>query len=162
MKGPYQKKQREECIIFLDDGFDAEDAPKKLRAAGFKVERFVDNFKRPEDGGKEQDVKDPRIIRLCNQRGWLLVTTDSNMRKTHVEEIKKCSNLAILATAHNSVANIDEWVDGLIKAKAKVERAFKKHHRPWYATYNRGGQLSPPKTITEEHKTRRVRQKEKE
>lgn len=58
------------------------------------------HFKRPHDGGKEQDVKDPRILRLCNKRKWLLVTTDSDIRYRHIEQIKASPDLAIVATAH--------------------------------------------------------------
>ena len=67
----------------------------------------------------------------------ILVTTDSEIRYTHVEEIKRNANAAILATSHNSVEDIDEWVDALIKAKARIEREFKNRKRPWYAQYNR-------------------------
>jgi hypothetical protein len=96
----------------LDDAFDAADA-ERLRQGGFaQVEPFPKHFKRI-DGGKEQGVKDPRVLRLCNTRRWLLVTSDSELRNTHVEEIKSLPDLAILATAHNSVTDIDEWVDGL-------------------------------------------------
>ena len=149
-------------MIFLDDSFDAEEAPQRLLDAGFcQVEPFVKHFTR-EDGGKEQKVKDPRIIRLCNKKKWLLVTTDSDIRFTHIEEIKRCTDVAILATAHNSVENIDEWIDGLIKARARVEREFKKRERPWYAQFNRQGDITTIFTVTEQHTTRRSRLQEKD
>ncbi len=160
MKGQY-KKRREQCVLFLDDGFDAEETPKRLTAAGFKVERFIDHFKRPDVGGKEQSVKDPRLIHFCSSRGWLLVTTDSDMRFTHVETIKK-SEVAILATSHNSVVELGEWVDGLIKGKPAIERMFKKQQRPFFSQFSRQGKITVCYTVGEAHKSRRERPREHE
>jgi hypothetical protein len=162
LKGPYTKKRRERCVVFLDDSFDAEETPQRLLDGGFwQVEPFVKHFKR-EDGGKEQKVKDPRVISLCNRKSWLLVTTDSDIRFTHIEEIRQSPDLAILATAHNSVEDIDEWVGALIQARARVEREFKKRQRPWYAQFNRQGAITTIYTITDHHKTRRSRPREKD
>lgn len=148
-------------MLFLDDGFDDEDTPKRLTEAGFKVERFISHFKRPEVGDKEQNVKDPRVIQFCSSLGWLLVTTDSDMRFTHVETIKKCE-VAILATSHNSVADLGEWVDGLIKGKAAIERMCKKQQRPFFSQINRQGKITVCYTVVEAHKSRRKRPREHE
>jgi hypothetical protein len=99
--------------------------------------------------------------KLCNEKRWLLVTTDSNMHKTHTECIKT-TQVAILSTAHNSAADITEWVDGLIAAKATIERHFKKHPRPWFATFTHDGKVTPPKTIGAEAICRRNRPREME
>ena len=159
MSGPYQKKWRDRCVVFLDDCFDRETASERLLAAGFhRVEAFLNHFPRtPGDEVREQGVKDPRIIRLCNQNGWLLVTTDSDIRHTHIEEIKKARRLAILATAHNGSADPDIWIEALILAKVDVERQFKKRTRPWYAQFNRDGKITTIFTVTEDLKTRRNR-----
>jgi predicted nuclease of predicted toxin-antitoxin system len=153
---PYIRKRREPCVLFLDDAFDTADA-EQLKAGGFcRIETFPDHFKR-EDGGKEQGVKDPRILRLCNTRKWLLVTTDSDLRHTHVEVIKSLPDLAILATAHNNVSDLDEWVGGLVKARARIEREFKNRQRPWFAQFNRQGTITTIYTLTGKHSSRRVR-----
>jgi hypothetical protein len=39
----------------------------------------------------------------------------------------------------NNAENMNEWVDGLILAKASLERHFKKSPRPWCATFTRQG-----------------------
>lgn len=147
------QKRREACVLFLDDAFSGKDAVSRLERAGYTVEPFARNFQT--ESGKEQSVKDPRVIKLCNSKGWLLVTTDSNMRFTHVEEIKKSLNLAILATAHNSAGNLGQWIEALISAKPAVEREFKKRQRPWFGQFNRQGKITTIYTITVEHKTRR-------
>ena len=90
-----------------------------------------------------------------------MVTTDSDIRNTHVEEIKRCPDLAILATAHNTVEDIDGWVEALILAKARIEREYKKRARPWYAQFNRSGQITTIYTVTEQHGSRRNREREK-
>lgn len=161
MKGPHQKKSRDKCVLFLDDCFDRDTAVPPLLAAGFSgIETFLKHFPRQDGAGKEQSVKDPRIIRLCNLYGWLLVTNDSDIRFTHIEEIKKCPKLAILATAHNSADDPDEWVAALILAKTEVERQFKKRTRPWYAQFNRHGKITTIYTVTDQHYTTRQRPRE--
>lgn len=127
------------------------------------MESFVTHFPDSRDEtNKEPGVKDPRIIRLCNTKQWLLVTTDSEIRFTHIEEIKRSANVAILATSHNSVEDIDEWVDALIKAKVRIEREFRKRLRPWYAQYNRQGKITTIYTVTETHGGRRNRPAEQD
>jgi hypothetical protein len=138
----------------LDDAFGTKIAPSRLRAAGYEVHCFADYFK-DQQGRKEEGVKDPRIIRFCHRKKWLLVTADSNIHKTHVEEIKR-TDIAILATAHNT-DDMDEWVEGLIRAKVEIERKFKKHPRPWFAQFNRQGKITTIRTLTEASYTRRSR-----
>jgi hypothetical protein len=164
LKGPYTKKRREKCVIFLDDAFDAEGIPELLLAAGYhRVERFTTHFPREGNTGKrQQEVKDPSVLKLCNREGWLLVTTDSDMRFTHVEEIKKCVNIGILATAHNKVDDPYEWVNGLAKGRATIERRFKKQAPPWYGQFDRSGRITTCYTVTDQHGSRRHRPKEME
>ena len=153
------EKRREPCVLFLEDSF-AESHAERLRKAGYvRVERFSYHFKDERTNKCEQSVKDPPIIKFCNSKMWLLVTTDSNMHLTHVETIKK-TIVAILATAHNSADDMDEWVDGLIAGKPAIERYFKKFPRPCFATFNRQGKISSTKTITPDHITRRKRPRE--
>lgn len=154
-------KQRDKCVLFLEDAFGTTVHPQKLKDAGFDVECFAQVFtldgKRPEDG-----VKDPRIIRHCHLKRRVLITMDKNIRYTHVEEIKKTA-IAIIATESNrSQASVGMWVDALIKAKAEIERKLKKHQLPWCARLSRTGKLSGIETITPEMTTRRIRPKEKE
>ena len=136
----YVKKRREECVLFLDDGFSAESIAIRLRTAGFTVQRFPEWFQ-DENGKKRQNVKDPEVIHFCNKNGWMLVTCDHEMKNTHREEIKK-TQVAILATAHNSVDNPDEWVVALINLKSRIQREFKKRDRPWFATFSRNSNLT--------------------
>ena len=160
MPGQYIKKRHEPCIIFLDDAFDGADAAR-LREGGFYgVETFPEHFQR-EDGRKEQSVKDPRILTFCNRKQWLLVTTDKDIILTHIEEVKKCPDLAILATAHNSQSDLDQWVEGLIKVRPRLEREFKKRKRPWFAQFNRQGVITTIREIEATHYTRRNRPLEK-
>ena len=141
MKNPY-RKWRDEHVLFLDDGFDSDDAYDRLVQGGFNPRRFRTHFRR-DDGRKEENVKDPVIIKLCNREGWLLVTTDSSMVNMHRKEIAASPKLGILATAHNNPDDIMEWVEGLIQLKPLIERnSFKKRERPWYAQFNRQGRIT--------------------
>ena len=78
----YVKKRREECVLFLDEGFSAESVAVRLRTAGFTVQRFPEWF-RDADEQPRRNVLDPEIIRFCHKNGWLLVTRDHEMRNLH-------------------------------------------------------------------------------
>ena len=136
----YVKKRREECVLFLDDGFSAESIAVRLRTAALTVQRFPEWFK-DESGQKRENVEDGEVIHFCDRNAWLLVTTDHEMKHTHREEIRK-SEVAILATAHNSAENPDEWVVAIINLKSRIQREFKKRERPWFATFSRTARLT--------------------
>lgn len=136
----YVKKRREECVLFLDEGFSAESVAVRLRTAGFTVQRFPEWF-RDENGQPRRNVLDPEIIRFCHKNGWLLVTRDHEMKNLHREEIRK-SDIAILATAHNSAEDQDEWVAALINLKNRILREFRNRERPWFATFSRTANLT--------------------
>jgi hypothetical protein len=150
-------KCKDKLVLFLEEHFAASHA-ERLRAGGFpQVEMFRVHF--PDEKRKvEQSVKDPRIIRFCDSRCWILVTTDSSMEKTHCELIKT-TKIAILASAHNNADDVDEWIDGLIRARSKVAQHLKKTPKPWCATFTRDGKVNVH-IITEKNKTRRKRPKE--
>lgn len=136
----YVKKRREECVLFLDEGFSAESVAVRLRTAGFTVQRFPEWF-RDGDGKPRRNVLDPEVIRFCHKHGWLLVTRDHEMKNLHREEIRK-SEVAILATAHNSAEDQDEWVAAIINLKGRILREFKNRERPWFATFSRMAALT--------------------
>ena len=71
----------------------------------------------------------------------MLVTRDHDMKNMHREEIRK-SDIAILATAHNSAENQDEWVAAIINLKVRILREFKNRERPWFATFSRTAKLT--------------------
>lgn len=136
----YVKKRREECVLFLDEGFSAQSVAVRLRTAGFTVQRFPEWF-RDEYGNTRRNVEDPEVIRFCHRNGWLLVTRDHEMKNTHREEIKR-TEIAILSTAHNSSENQDEWVIAIINLKSRILREFKKRQRPWFGTFSRTAKLT--------------------
>lgn len=136
----YVKKRREECVLFLDEGFSAESVAVRLRTAGFTVQRFPEWFS-DEHGQIRRNVEDPEVIRFCHRNRWMLVTRDHEMKNTHREEIKK-TEVAILATAHNSAEDQDEWVVAIINLKSRILREFKNRERPWFATFSRTAKLT--------------------
>jgi uncharacterized protein with PIN domain len=135
----YVKKRREECVLFLDEGFSAESVATRLRTAGLTVQKFTEWFQ-DENGRVKQNVKDPEVIRFCDRNGWLLLTKDHEMKNTHREEIKR-SEVAIIATAHNSAESDDEWVAAIINLKGRILREFRKHERPWFGIVTRTASL---------------------
>jgi uncharacterized protein DUF5615 len=152
----YTKKQREPCVLFLEAGFGTKVHPEALRKAGWLVECFGGHFRDP-DGRISDGIKDPQIIRFCNTQKWVLVTTDRQMRNTHVETIK-ATEVAIIATVNNKYSP-EVWVKALNKAKAKIERHVKKHPRPWFAILGSSGSISF-ETVSSTAYTRRDRPKE--
>ena len=133
-----------------------------LVADGFAIEQFSVHF--PNTGRpatSENKVKDPRVIALSHRKGWLILTTDCNMRVTHVEEFKKNQNAMVLSTANNEDGD-EIWIAAVIKAKAEIQRKFKKQLRPWYAQINKQGKITVCCTILPDRPTtRRSRPKEK-
>ena len=136
----YVKKRREECVLFLDEGFSAESVAIRLRTAGFTVQRFPEWFK-DENGQPLRNVPDSEIIKFCHKNGWLLLTRDHEMKNLHRQEILK-TDIAILATAHNSSETQDEWVVAVINLKTNILREFKKRERPWFATFSRTAKMT--------------------
>jgi hypothetical protein len=136
----YVKKRREECVLFLDDGFSANSIAARLTTAGFTVQKFPEWFK-DENGKKRENVDDGEIIEFCDKTGWLLVTTDHEMKNTHRTEIAR-SEVAILATAHNSADDPNEWIVAIINLKTRILGEFKKRERPWFATFSRTAKLT--------------------
>lgn len=136
----YVKKRREECVLFLDENFSAESVATRLRTAGFTVQRFPEWFK-DSDGQQLRNVQDSEVIKFCHKNGWMLVTRDHEMKNFHREDIRK-SDVAILATSHNSAKDQDEWVVAIINLKSRLLREFKKRERPWFATISRTANLT--------------------
>ena len=142
-KIPY-KKWREEHVLFLDDGFDCDDSYQRLHEAGYKIERFNKHFA-DGSGVRKQGVKDPDVITLSNRHGWVLITVDKEIINTHKKVIEQSNQLGILATSHNSVENIMEWVESLVKLKPTLEKnSFKKRPRPWFGKFDRNGRFGTP------------------
>jgi len=90
----------------LDEGFSASSVATRLNTAGFTVQKFPEWFK-DERGIPLKNVPDSEVIKFCHRNGWLLVTKDHEMKNMHREEIRR-SEIAILATAHNSAPNDDD------------------------------------------------------
>jgi hypothetical protein len=141
------KKWHDECVLFLDDCFSNDRAVAKL-SRHFTVETFPKWF-RTESNKKKQGVKDPSVIEFCNEKKWLLVTTDHEMRKTHAQEIRVNPCFTAIATANNSATaqEYEEWLDAIIKLKPRILRYYKKNQRPWFATFSRDARIT---TFTDE------------
>jgi len=120
------------------------------------VECFIEHFK-DKKGRKEERVKDPRIIRLCASKKFVLVTPDKNMLFTHSETIKN-TDVAIIASTVGT-CDMDNWVNQLIKAKGKIERHVKKHPRPWFMRLGITGSINI-QTVSVDRQTRRRRPRE--
>jgi hypothetical protein len=154
------RKRHEPCVLFLDDCFGEPPAELLMKAGYCQVITFGQIFRDPKTSRKRQHVKDPDIIAFCSEKRFMLVTTDSNMQLSHAAEIGK-SHVTILATAHNNVTGIEEWVDALIQGRVAVERYWKKVQPPCFATFNRQGVINKPKCFGPHSTNRRTRPQEK-
>ena len=131
--------------MFLDEGFSAPSVAERLTTAGFTVQRFPEWF-RDESGQPLRNVPDAEVIRFCSKHGWLLVTRDHEMKNLHRQEIRK-SEVAVLATAHNSAKDQGEWVAAIINLKTRILREFRKRERPWFAVFSRQSNFTSIQTI---------------
>jgi hypothetical protein len=153
-------KRREECVLLLDDCFDSESFHAAICALGFKAVRFTQYFPsrdRPEK--REDKVKDSRVIKLCQKHRFLLLTTDHEMKKTFIEELKG-SDIAVLATANNHDGP-GVWLKAIRDSRAKIARDFKKQKRPYFSVIQKSGAITT-NTLTMEMANRRTRPKEHE
>ena len=146
MSIPYQR-WRDGYVLFLDDAFDCDETYECLVDAGYEVQRFSRHFVGP-DGSRKQGIDDEQVLRLCNRHGWILVTTDSNIVRMHLNVVKECTHLGILATAHNREQDITAWAKSLCRLKLCIERNnFRKRQRPWYGQFDRNGRLTKIGTV---------------
>jgi hypothetical protein len=154
------RKRREQCVLLLDDCFDSKSSHAKIAACGFTAERFTSHFPdRNNPDQRQKKIKDPTVIALCQKYNFLLFTTDREMKKTHIEELKR-SDIGVVATANNT-DGVDTWVKALFDARAKVLRDFKKWQRPYFSILQKTGHVTT-ETLTLDRTSRRTRPKEKE
>jgi hypothetical protein len=141
---PYYQKWRDDPVLFLDDGFDNDRSYACLQEAGYQLERFNKHF--PDAIRiREQSVKDPPIIKLCNRHGWVLVTLDKNIVNAHRMLISESQHIGIVAACHNNAEDVMVWAESLVKLKPRLYRnSFKKRLRPWFVRFNTEGKFSSP------------------
>lgn len=139
----YKKYQHETLTVLLDDCFCNDEVAGILAKAGFDLKLFTAHFPRSagHPGGREQGVKDPRVIELSHKLKTVVFTTDGRMSHDHRAEIKKHASAMIVATAHK-VGTDDMWASAFVLAKPEIERMHKKKPRPWCARINQRGQIT--------------------
>ncbi|MFN0103661.1 MAG: hypothetical protein ACKV2U_16420 [Bryobacteraceae bacterium] len=146
-------------MLLLDDCFDSVSSYESICAPGFKAERFTTHFPDRNNPEKRQKkIKDPDVINFCQKRGYLLLTTDHEMKKTFIEELKM-SDIGVLSTANNQDGP-SVWIEALKKSKSRILRDFKKAQRPYFSIIQKTGQINT-QTLTPQMKTRRSRPKER-
>jgi hypothetical protein len=70
------------------------------------------------------------------------------LRKTRVAPVAlwstpRCkTEVAILAAAHNSLEDQDEWVAAIVNLKSRILREFKKREPPWFGMFSRTANLT--------------------
>ena len=135
------KKRHEQCVVLLDDCFDSASIHRELSEHGFQVERFTDHFPdEHRDGYRAQNIKDGAVIQLCQRRGFLLFTADREMRRAHLEKLKK-TDIGVVATA-NYRDGTAVWIAAFASAKARILRDFKKAERPYFSILQKSGRIT--------------------
>jgi predicted nuclease of predicted toxin-antitoxin system len=118
----------------VDDCFGHKLLIAALKGQGFEVVGMHDGF------GKEQNLKDEKIIPYCAKRKFLIATTDKNMVLRHRELLNKHRQCIIFTTNNNS-DNLSKWLPGFVKNKAKILRTWKKRQPPWVGRLHPSGHL---------------------
>ncbi len=148
MNDPYYSKWRDPYIFFLDEGFDCDDAFKALTAEGYAVHRHQQHFCDPSTGKRIESIEDPDVMHCANKLRCVIVTTDAAMIDRHRSTFDKCSHLGVIATAHNSVEDIEEWISPLIAVIGYLgKNSSKKKLRPWAIFFNRQGKITARRGI---------------
>ncbi len=107
----------------MDDGFGYKELAPELKKIGYQL------VSHHEYHNKRQGVKDEEIIPLCAENNWLLTTTDKNMVLRHRELLKRHGQSLVFTS--NNRDTYDIWLAAFKKAKAKIERTWKKRQPPW-------------------------------
>jgi len=124
----------EPCVLFVDDCFGHKALVAALKGKEFSVVGFHEVF------GKEQNIKDEKIIPHCAKHKLLIVTTDKNMVLRHRDLLNQHQQCVIFTTS-NAGDNLGKWLPGIVNNKAKIERTWKKREPPWVGRLHASGHL---------------------
>jgi predicted nuclease of predicted toxin-antitoxin system len=125
------------------------DAIRAVLEGGERVEHLDDHF--------PQNAKDDEWIPVVGQRGWIILTKDSNLRRNPLEiAAMKSAETAVFIFA-NGNAKSDQVAAGLRIALPRIRRATRRFAVPVLGRVNLAGELAviwtdgdeltPPKRI---------------
>jgi hypothetical protein len=126
-------RQRDLCVLFLDEGFGHRELGPALEGIGYSIVCHQKHH------NKRQGIKDDEIIPDCAKNNWLLVTTDKNMVLRYRDLLKQ-HRQALVFTSNNH-EKYDTWIRAFENAKVAIERHWKKTEPPWVGRLHPTGLL---------------------
>ena len=104
-------------IFFVDRSLGGKVVPRRLRAAGWRVERHDDHF--------VADTPDPDWIAAAGKRGWIILTADERIRYNPLEKAAFLSSgTLIFLLANRKSMTGAEMADAFIAAERSILSAI--------------------------------------
>lgn len=117
----------------MDEGFGLKELAPQLRATGYQIHCHQHHH------NKRQGVKDDENILICAKNNWLLTTTDKNLVLRY-RDLLRIHKQSVVFTSNNQ-EEFETWVRAFTKAKAAIERNWKKKAPSWIGRLHPNGYL---------------------
>jgi hypothetical protein len=117
----------------MDEGFGYKELGPELEKVGYSLVCHQPHY------NKRQGVKDEENIVLCASKLWLLTTTDKNIVLRHRDLLHKHRQSVIFTS--NNQEKFETWLTAFPKAKAAIERHWKKTAPSWIGRLHPTGLL---------------------
>lgn len=117
-------KRPRKVPYYLDRNLCSDDTIDPLRAAGFRLTTYWDDYGRV----IRQSIPDPSIIAVCGERKQVLITSDGRLEYTYAIDILNAGIGVVLLVRNNDGAR--SWARRLIAAKETIEEKLAAHRKP--------------------------------
>jgi hypothetical protein len=117
----------------MDEGFGYKDLSPQLRVIGYQI------YCHQEHNHKRQGIKDDENIVVCAKNNWLLTTTDKNLVLRYRDLLHKHKQSVVFTS--NNQEKFETWVRAFTKAKAAIERNWRKKPPSWIGRLHPNGYL---------------------
>ena len=139
--------------ILLDENLSSPDIAAELKRweSDWTVELHRDHFPNPRTG-------DPEVLKVCGQRGWILISVDDRMRRVHKAAAKEYG--ARVFSFPRSYATGAEYRSALTAGRHKLLRLARKMPPPNFARITKEGTVGffesdkAPKAASSQERTR--------
>ncbi len=128
-----RRKRPEKLVFFIDRSLGSQIVPEALKRAGATVEKHDDHF--PPD---EEDIA---WLREVGKRRWVVVTSDSNIRRNTLEKLAVFRARVRVFVLPRANYRGEDCANILVAAIARIERLARKEEPPFFAKVYKGGKV---------------------
>ena len=118
--------------LYLDESFDSIEVKAALSKAGYKFRVFSDHFKKGEE--------DERILQLCGEHGWAMLTCDKRNRYRELER-KAIQRFRVRQFIFSGNLGGKELADLLVDCHPAMRKFAQQNERPFVANVTKNGDI---------------------